>query len=150
MNKVIKIEFEVVIQRLKEKLSEKSDRALARALGMSDSGIAVARTTKSLPIIPIVNACVAQGISLDEIFLGQTTNPDSAQTFHTLTQTDLIQASEMVDRVLDRVLTNNSLPTLQQFDAYKRLRPVLIKAVFDNDFDESIVTAIAEATLALV
>ncbi|MET1254202.1 helix-turn-helix domain-containing protein [Aliikangiella maris] len=150
MKNAVTIEFDEVIQRLKEELGEESDAALSRALGMSNSGIAVARKSKSLPIIPIVNTCCELGISLDEIFLGKTKSKSSAQAANTFTLDDIIRASKLVVRTLERVSTNNSLPTERQLDAYKKLHTVFIKAVIENDFDESIVTAIAEASIELV
>ncbi|MET1254844.1 helix-turn-helix domain-containing protein [Aliikangiella maris] len=150
MNNTVILDFEEVIQRLKKKLGEKSDRALARALSMSDSGVAVARKSQSLPIIPIVNTCIEQEISLDEIFLGNTKRESSNLTNTMFTQAELIHVSNMVDGVLERVLENKKLPIDRQFSIFKTLRPHLIEAAFANNLDEMIVKAIAEATLRLV
>ncbi|MET1253966.1 hypothetical protein [Aliikangiella maris] len=144
MNNEISAEFEVVLKRMKDKLDIKSDRALSRAMGMTDSGVATARSTKSLPIIPIVRTCIAQDLSLDEIFLGKDPSESSVQVAIVVSQ-----VNDIVIRILDRVFTNHSLPPEQHFEAYKRLHQTLTKAAFENNFSESIVTTIAEAAVVM-
>jgi len=152
-DKIIPVEFENVVERLKVKFGVNSNTALSEALGMSAAGIAVARKSNSLPIIPIVNTCLKKGISIDEIFTGKgsdSTNSQSpAQASDSFTKDDMVRASEVVDRVLDKVLIEKSVPDDRQFAVFKTLRPVLIDAVFEHDFNERYVYIIAKSALTL-
>ncbi|MBQ4840201.1 helix-turn-helix domain-containing protein, partial [Pseudoalteromonas luteoviolacea] len=75
-------EIDLVIERLREQLSVKSNRALSEKLGLSHSGVAMARKKGTLPYGPIVNACVNYKISLDEVFgidVDQTSDSSSTE-----------------------------------------------------------------------
>ena len=148
-----KVDFEEVIDRLKKKLVIKSNRGLSELLGMSTSGISSGRRINTLQYAPIVETCLNRGIDLQYIFTGQysesATSQSPTQAKVALTQEDLIRASEIVDRVLDKVLIEKSLPLERQFAVYKTLRPVLLKSVFEHDFNEKFVEIMAKGALTM-
>lgn len=153
IDKIETVDFDSVIDRAKMKFDVKTDRALSLAIEMSASGIAVARNSGSLPIIPLVNACIKKGYSLDEVFLGKTSNSinnqSPAQANDALTHTDLLRAGEIVDQVLEKVFAEKSVPDDRQFAIYKTLRPMLTNAVFEHDFNNQLVYIIAKSALTL-
>ena len=150
---VCNVEFEEVIERLKVKLSVKSNRGLSDVLGMSSAGISSGRRNNTLPYAPIVETCLKKGIDLQYIFSGtlskSTISQSPAQAVDTFSKSDLIRASEMVDRVLDKVLNEKSLPLEREFAVYKTLRPVLMSAVFEHDFNEKFVEVMAKGAITM-
>ena len=153
IDKIKTVDIDAVIDRAKIKFNSKSDRALSLTIGMSASGIAVARSSGSLPIIPLVNACIREGYSLDEVFSGQPSNPAVCESptkeINMLTPSNVLRAGEIVENVLEKVFTEKNVPNERRFTVYKTLRPMLTNAVFEHDFNERLVYIIAKSALTL-
>ena len=150
---VRKVDFDEVIDRLKNELSVSSNRGLSELLGMSSAGISAGKRNDTLPYMPIVETCINNGIDLQYIFTGEYSKPTNsqspAQAEDLFTKEDMIQASEIVDRVLDKVLIEKSVPEDRKFKVYKTLRPVLIDAAFEHGLNERYVYIIAKSALTL-
>jgi len=147
------VEVEEFIENLQRAFDVPSDRGLSIVMGLSPSAVTNARNRVSLPWEGVVRACKKAGISLDEIFEIEVTKhidkvdrkkPDVPPP---LGVDDLIAANALVDKVLDDELFNKNLPADRELFVYKKLRPLLIKAVFEHNFNEVIVKVIAQGAL---
>lgn len=158
---IIEVDLDAVLNRLQKVLKVTSDRALSDKLGLSTSGIAMSRKKNVLPYAAIVNTCMQHNVSTDEIF--GITGSVSAQTSFTnesepattpaepkaLNADDLLAANAMVEKVLEQVLSKKQLPPERELLICKKLRPALIKAVFEHNFNEIFIRTIAEGALIM-
>ena len=151
------VDVERVYEFLFKKFSTNSDRGLSLAMGLSESAVRGSRHRNSIPWEGVIVACKRHGISLDEIFeIDVTTHIDKATRSEEpdkpapLCADDLLAANAMVEKVLDDALYERNLPANIELQVCKKLRPVLIKAVFEHNFNEIFVKSIAKGALVMV
>ncbi|GGF07142.1 helix-turn-helix domain containing protein [Pseudoalteromonas elyakovii] len=147
-DKVDLIDTEAVIERLKVKLNIHSNRQLSSELGMSINAIAQSKAKNTLPYGPIVEYCVDKGYDLNEVFTGIGTG-SIVQKAAAPTSDDALRALDMVEKILERELYSRNLPADRLLTVANKLRPVLIKACFENDFCEPLVETMAKGALTL-
>ncbi|MBS3796688.1 hypothetical protein [Pseudoalteromonas sp. BDTF-M6] len=154
-DKISAVELDGVIDRLAEAFDAPSDRALSLKLGLSHSGIAMARRKNSLPYSAIVNSCAKYGLSTDEIFgikvaksKPSPIQPQQKEPEKRVPNVDdLIAADALVEKVLDDVLFHKNLPADRELIVRKKLRPKLIQTAFKYDLNELFVRTTAEGAL---
>ncbi|MCG7545567.1 helix-turn-helix domain containing protein [Pseudoalteromonas sp. MM17-2] len=149
-DKVTAIDIDAVLERAKSEFGVKSYRQLSEALGMSVSGVSVSRQKGTLPYGALVEGCIKFNISLDKIFFGDSSKQSQTALSQTqqLSKDDLIKANQTVDRVLDKVLpklTHLSVERVREIE--KKLRPLLINELFENEFNEMYVEAVARGAV---
>jgi hypothetical protein len=153
IDSLVSVEVDWVIKNLYQAFNVDSDRGLSLILGLSVSAVRNAKLRNSIPWEGVCLACRNKGISVDAILGIEVTNhfdkvhrekPDVPPP---LGVDDLIAANALVDKVLDDELFNKNLPADRELFVYKKLRPLLIKAVFEHNFNEVIVKVIAQGAL---
>ncbi|QLJ09761.1 hypothetical protein H3302_07905 [Pseudoalteromonas sp. MT33b] len=153
-----KVDIELAAQKLKKEFGVGSERALSLAMGLSQSAFLNAMNRGTLPYEGIVKACVDRGISLDHIFgLKHTSSKSNLQlnepkpesSYH-LVKEEVIHIDNLVESIMDEVVTKNDLPVERLLAVRKSLRPILVDAALEYECDRAIVTAIARSSLKLV
>ncbi|MCP4589038.1 MULTISPECIES: hypothetical protein [Pseudoalteromonas] len=148
-DKVNRVEFDAIISRLHKKLgTEGSDRQLSIKIGLSPSGISASRRSGNLPFNHIVETYVQYGYSVDELIYGKSAD-STKQKAAAPTSDDALRALDMVEKILERELYSRNLPADRLLTVANKLRPVLIKACFENDFCEPLVETMAKGALTL-
>ncbi|KZN39826.1 hypothetical protein [Pseudoalteromonas luteoviolacea] len=151
-------EIDLVIERLRKELGVKSNRALSEKLGLSHSGVAMARKKGTLPYGPIVNGCIHYKISLDEVFgieLDQASGsssteekePTKSEEVSRNSAEDALAAIALVEQIIDDLLYPKNLDAERELLIRKKLRPMLIEKTFEHNFNEVMVKTIAEGAL---
>ena len=149
------VDEELAYTNLCDAFTVKNGRALALAMGLSPSAVTNARQRQSLPWEGIIRACKKSGISIDEIFEIEVTthinkvHREKPDVPPPLAVDDLIAANALVDKVLDDEFFNKNLSAERELLISKKLRPVLIKAVFQYNFNEIFVKTIAQGALVM-
>ncbi|AZZ98268.1 helix-turn-helix domain-containing protein [Pseudoalteromonas sp. R3] len=148
-----------VISKLQKKFGVSSDRALSEELGLSHSGIAMARKKETLPYAAIVLACIKKGVSLDEIFEIESKSKSNDATFNDKKPTvessgsvrnsteDALAALALVEEIMDDLLEPKHLDAERELIIRNKLRPMLIEKAFEHNFNEIMVKTIAEGAL---
>ncbi|USE71509.1 hypothetical protein CTT31_20705 [Pseudoalteromonas maricaloris] len=147
-------EIDKVIELLHEKFDVSSDRALSLKLGLSHSGIAMAKKKGTLPYAAIVNACIKNEISLDEVFgiaVNQLQNrspkdkKDSSLPKNSVE--DALVALALVEKITDDLLYSKNLDAERELLVRKKLQPMLIQKAYEHNFNEIMIRTIAEGAL---
>ncbi|MEC8325891.1 MAG: hypothetical protein VX100_07325 [Pseudomonadota bacterium] len=154
----VELDVDKTYSKLFKIFNSKSNRALSIAMGLPPTTVQSAVNRHSFPWEGMIKACIKRGVSLDELF--EIPIKDSKRTAQNEKATvvveqkgfntdDMLKANDIVDRVLDQVLRPRALPAERELLVIKKLRPILLRAVFDHCFNEVLVKSIAEGALAL-
>lgn len=162
---ILETDVEEVICRLQHKFGVTSNRALSEQLGLSQSGIAMAKRKRSLPYAAIVSACIKRQISLDDVFGieasktavnsstkkdQESTRGDVASEGNSLNVEDAKAANTLVEKILDDLMFTKNLPADKELFIRAKLRPVLFDKVFEYQFNEVMVKTVAEGALVML
>jgi hypothetical protein len=149
-------DIDLVLNRLHNKLNTKSDRGLSLKLGLSESAIAVSKNKKAIPYSAIVLTCLKYSISIDEVFdnhveIKNSDYRESRNDSNTIgySADKLLEVCNEVERILGDVLVIHRLPPDRVLMISNKLRPLLIKAAFENEFNYLFVKASAEGALMM-
>lgn len=149
------VDVEAIYKTLFKKFNVDSDRGLSFAFGLSESAVRGARNRQSLPWEGVIVNCVKEQISLDSIFgiedptLHDKVHREKQDVPQPFGVEDLLAANALVDKILDDELFNKNLPPDRELLVRKKLQPVLIKAVFEHNFNEIFVKTIAQGALVM-
>lgn len=149
------VDVEAVYKTLFKKFNVETDRGLSFAFGLSESAVRGARNRQALPWEGVIVNCVKEQISLDSIFgikdpsLSDKVHRESPAVPPALGVEDLMAANALVEKVLDDELFDKNLPAERELLVRKKLQPVLVKAVFEHDFNEIFVKTIAQGALVM-
>ena len=161
---ILETDIEDVICRLRQKFGVTSNRALSEQLGLSQSGIAMAKKKGSLPYAAIVNTCMKRQISLDDVFgiynsqgKASTNDCDANNTSNKVEEQgqfysvdDAVAANAIVEKILDDLMFTKNLPADKELLIRAKLRPVLFDKVFEYQFNEIMVKTVAEGALVML
>jgi hypothetical protein len=161
---ILQTDIEDVICRLRDKFEVSSNRALSEQLGLSQSGIAMAKKKSSLPYAAIVNACIQRQISLDDVFGIESernsvdsakkkideSKRDSEDKDSHYSVADAVAANSLVEKILDDLMFTKNLPANKELFIRAKLRPVLFNKVFEYQFNEVMVKTVAEGALVML
>jgi hypothetical protein len=151
--KIEDIDIDAVYERLFKLMDVTSNRALSIAIGVSVSNVTSARSRQTLPWEAVILTSKKHGFSLDELFdvdvKQQAGSKQVTASQPDFTLDKLLAANQLVEDIFNEVLPSKLLSPERESFVCKQLRPILLKALFENDFNRTVVKVIAEGALAI-